>query len=71
MANVIENRKYCHLYITYKTDCVRLKSKVYIKKYMNKIGSVFQQHDTTFHSSSQPFSSTNIFKFRIKFMILI
>jgi hypothetical protein len=35
------------------TDRVRLKTEVYVKKYMNKMGSVFQRHDTTFHSSSQ------------------
>jgi hypothetical protein len=35
------------------TDRVRLKTEVYVKKYMNKVGSVFQRHDTTVHSSSQ------------------
>lgn len=38
------------------TDRVRLKTEVYVKKYMNKMGPVFQRHDTTGHVpvSSQP-----------------
>lgn len=38
------------------TDRVRLKTEVYVKKYMNKMGPVFQRHDTTGHApvSSQP-----------------
>ena len=34
------------------TDRVRLKTEVYVKKYMNKVGAVFQRHETTaVHSS--------------------
>jgi hypothetical protein len=40
------------------TDRVRLKTEVYVKKYMNKMGSVFQRHDTTVHHSSQPTATT-------------
>jgi hypothetical protein len=29
------------------TDRVRLKTEVYVKKYMNKVGAVFQRHETT------------------------
>ncbi|CAF0866405.1 unnamed protein product [Rotaria sp. Silwood1] len=36
------------------TERVRLKTEVYVKKYMNKMGPVFQRHDTTVHPSSQP-----------------
>ena len=36
------------------TDRVRLKTEVYVKKYMNKMGPVFQRHETVGHSSSQP-----------------
>ncbi|CAF1412778.1 unnamed protein product [Rotaria sordida] len=39
------------------TERVRLKTEVYVKKYMNKMGPIFQRHDTTVHpssSSSQP-----------------
>jgi len=36
------------------TERVRLKTEVYVKKYMNKMGSVFQRHDTGAHPSSQP-----------------
>lgn len=35
------------------TERVRLKTEMYVKKYMNKMGSVFQRHDPTGHSSSQ------------------
>ncbi|CAF1219451.1 unnamed protein product [Adineta steineri] len=35
------------------TERVRLKTEVYIKKYMNKMGPVFQRHDATAHSLSQ------------------
>lgn len=38
---------------TVLTDRVRLKTEVYVKKYMNKMGPVFQRHDTVAHSSSQ------------------
>ncbi len=41
------------------TDRVRLKTEVYVKKYMNKVGSVFQRHDTTVQSSSQPTTTSN------------
>ena len=35
------------------TDRVRLKTEVYVKKYMNKVGAVFQRHETTaVHPSS-------------------
>jgi len=41
------------------TDRVRLKTEVYVKKYMNKMGSVFQRHDTTVHPpSSHPTTTT-------------
>ncbi|CAF3172330.1 unnamed protein product [Rotaria socialis] len=36
------------------TERVRLKTEVYVKKYMNKVGPVFQRHDSTVHPSSQP-----------------
>lgn len=36
------------------TDRVRLKTEVYVKKYMNKMGPVFQRHDTTVHSTALP-----------------
>ncbi|CAF4941260.1 unnamed protein product, partial [Rotaria sp. Silwood1] len=36
------------------TERVRLKTEVYVKKYMNKMGPVFQRHDTTVHPTSQP-----------------
>ena len=39
------------------TERVRLKTEMYVKKYMNKMGSVFQRHDPIGHSSSQPPSS--------------
>ena len=35
------------------TERVRLKTEVYVKKYMNKAGPVFQRHDTTAHPSFQ------------------
>jgi hypothetical protein len=27
------------------TDRVRLKTELYVKKYMNKVGSIFQRHE--------------------------
>ncbi|CAF4706086.1 unnamed protein product, partial [Rotaria sp. Silwood1] len=30
------------------------KTQVSVKKYMNKMGPVFQRHDTTVHPTSQP-----------------
>jgi hypothetical protein len=40
------------------TERVRLKTEVYVKKYMNKMGSVFQRHETNVHASSQPSQPT-------------
>ncbi|CAF3183154.1 unnamed protein product [Rotaria sp. Silwood2] len=40
------------------TDRVRLKTEVYVKKYMNKMGTVFQRHDTTVHPPPQPSQQT-------------
>jgi hypothetical protein len=46
------------------TDRVRLKTEVYVKKYMNKMGAVFQRHDSTIHPPSlpptQPTTTTNL-----------
>jgi len=35
------------------TDRVRLKTEVYVKKYMNKMGPTFQRHDPTVHPTIQ------------------
>jgi len=40
------------------TDRVRLKTEVYVKKYMNKMGPVFQRHEPNVHPSSQPLQPT-------------
>ena len=40
------------------TDRVRLKTEVYVKKYMNKMGPVFQRHEPNAHLSSQPLQPT-------------
>lgn len=36
------------------TERVRLKTEMYVKKYMNKMGPVFQRHESTGHCSIQP-----------------
>lgn len=36
------------------SERVRLKTEVYVKKYMNKMGPIFQRHDITVQASSHP-----------------
>lgn len=36
------------------SERVKLKTEVYVKKYMNKVGPIFQRHDANTHPPSQP-----------------